>query len=710
MAASKRKSTSDAKLNGRANTKKPKLTNAGKKQDKQIADSPDDSSDESSAPDLLDFDIPDPVEDEDGDSDFSGSFLSINTADGEEEGADDDGSLAGSDDESAPKSAQSGEQPREGRVEPDKTTAPAGQTSREAHQKQKVAREERKAGKPHADSMKRLKQIWGRLRRKSHVPLEERKALTKELYELIDGKEVEFVFKHDMVRVLQTALKYGNQEQRKGIGRAFKGRYRELAEGKYSKFFIAKILMTTFERKDTEIRDLIVPEFYGHVRRLMRHPEASQLVDDLYRNFASPAQKVRMLREWYGQGIALSDSGKSVDEVSLNHMLETSPEKRKPILEALSSLIKSLLEKHMVGFEILHDAVYQYQSALKQGSDEASEFFELLKSDEDGNLLRNLAFTDYGSRIVCTFIAQSAAKDRKYILKAFKQNWAALANDRFAYRIIIACFLTIDDTVQTSKAIFPELIDGPESLLTLANGPAARISLLYLPAHADSKLLGTIYQQSSEIFQDTITKSQVTSRKAPSVRHAELLAAQSALLLPHLSAATEALLGSAVGAEFLRISLLGLQGSKADVLGAIASKAGGDPSGSDHLIQKPWAARLLKSLVQSGHYDKTEKRVIKTDPPLDFDNTLYSAIKEHVLAWATGLGSFVILSLLESSTFRGNSELRELLRSKREVLEGASRHRHDEGAKVRKGDANGEKKMVSGTAGVEQILKELEIQ
>src|SRR5271163_105543 len=56
-----------------------------------------------------------------------------------------------------------------------------GTSSKEAHAKQKQLIAERKASKPLAEQLARTKKIWERLRRKSHVPLEERKKLVEEL-------------------------------------------------------------------------------------------------------------------------------------------------------------------------------------------------------------------------------------------------------------------------------------------------------------------------------------------------------------------------------------------------------------------------------------------------------------------------------------------------------------------------------------------------
>lgn len=101
---------------------------------------------------------------------------------------------------------------------------------------------ERKAAKPNADIIERSKKLWEKLRLKSHTEKEERNKLVVELFEIVTGRVKDFVFKHDSVRVVQCAVKYSNMEQRRMIARELKGEFKTLAEGKYSKFLIAKLL------------------------------------------------------------------------------------------------------------------------------------------------------------------------------------------------------------------------------------------------------------------------------------------------------------------------------------------------------------------------------------------------------------------------------------------------------------------------------------
>src|SRR6186713_2313312 len=148
---------------------------------------------------------------------------------------------------------------------------------------------------------------------------------------------------------------------------------------------------------------MIISEFYGHVRRLINHPEAAWILDDTYRHMANPSQKARLLREWYGPEYSIKglSTGGAVT-ADLSTILEKSPEKRKPIMEHLEIQINQLIQKKLTAFTMLHDAMLQYFLACKPGTNEANDFLEHLKPDttlKDGeeldnvDLLKNLAFT-----------------------------------------------------------------------------------------------------------------------------------------------------------------------------------------------------------------------------------------------------------------------------------------------------------------------------
>lgn len=562
-------------------------------------------------------------------------------------------------------------------------------SSAEAHATQRALAKERKAAKPNADLIARSKKIWERLRRKSHVPLEERKELVAELYTIINGRVRDFVFKHDSVRVIQCALKYANKEQRLNITRELRTDIRALVESKYGKFMVAKMVV----EGDQEIRNLVVPEFYGHIKRLINHPEAAWIVDDIYRQVASAEQKARMLREWYGPEFALDNKVREEalkqsekPTADLAAILEKNPEKRKPIMQFLYQLINQLIQKQMTGFTMLHDAMYQYFINLPVGSEEAGEFLENLKSDLDdasggGDLLKNLAFTKSGSKVVCLALAYGSAKDRKLILRVYKEVMEMMAMDANAYQVLLTALEVTDDTKMSAKAIYSELLlenvsdpaEKDDRLLALLTSPTGRIPLLYpLASEAKWLLPSNLHPLLTEVHSIRST----TSKKDPVVRRSELATHIVPTLLGLIAREPSAILSSPAAARAATEILLSIPTSVdatalEEAVKALASAAAGDPTGEGHVAHNPGAGKMLRTLVAGGHFDPKTGSVAKVSRPLGFAEVLFDIVNEHVVSWAVGPSSFVVVGMLESEELEGKKKEKILkgLRKERKRLE-----------------------------------------
>lgn len=547
--------------------------------------------------------------------------------------------------------------------------------SRESHAKQKALQQERKASKPNADIISRSKQLWERLRRKSHVPLEERKKLIAELFEIIGGRVKEFVFKHDSVRVVQTALKYANIEQRKQIARELKGSYGELAQSRYAKFLIGKLIV----HGDTEIRDIIIPEFYGHVKRLIRHPEASWILDDVYRMVATSEQKATLLREWYGPEFVVFRTSMAKEEdgplsADLSKILEKNPEKRSTIMHYLFEMINQLIQKQSTGFTMLHDAMLQYFLNTKVGSTDANEFIEVLKGDEEGDLVKNLAFTKSGSRLMCLTLAYSTAKDRKLLIRNFRDTVKVMAGDLHGHLVILAAFEVIDDTKLTAKTFLTELLNQNmndatarnEELLYQVNDLTARIPLLF--PFAGDRVKWLLPDQDSDILKEVREARQETSKKDPAVRRQELVRAASPALLELITTRADTLLETSFGCQLLSEVLFDAEGDKGPALHAVAEAAKSRADTKD----SPFVGRLLKSLVQGGRFNSSTKSIEKVQPALDFHAHLYGQIKDEIMTWATGSNVFVVVALTESDDFDKKDELLKTLKKNKKALEQAS--------------------------------------
>ncbi|MCJ1433986.1 pumilio domain member 6 [Xylographa pallens] len=579
--------------------------------------------------------------------------------------------------------------------------------SKEAHAKQKAVAQERKAAKPNADSIARAKKLWERLRIQSKVPLEERKQLIAELFDIITGRVKDFVLKHDSGRVIQTALKYGNLDQRKMIARELKGEYRGLAESRYAKFMIGKLLV----HGDDEIRDLVIPEFYGHVRRMIKHPEAAWILDDVYRGAATPKQKAILLREWYGAEFAIFRLEKDYNPQSdLKVILTENPEKRAPILRSLFELINQLVQKKTIAFSMLHDAMLQYYLNVVPGSEEATEFVELLKGNEEGDLLKNLAFTKSGSRLVSLALAYSSAKDRKLLLKTYKNTIETLAFDAHGHQVLLAAYDVIDDTVLTAKSIFSEFptkeMNQSESeqhadLFTYITSLNARIPILYLFVDKPSSILPA---EDIGLLKEIHNIRLTTAKKDPDIRRKELVKALSPSFLSYIANNAEALVQNSFGCQFVSEVLLNADGDKSKALEVIANLtvSNGETPG---YLQAPAASRMLKSLALGGRFNPKTKAIDLADPPLKFNDMLYDKLGSHIVAWMTGANAFVVVGLLESVDFSHKAELKALIRKHRMELQKAV---EETGGLVKDGKAKEEKAMEAGKKGIRLLLKMVE--
>ncbi|KAK0656039.1 armadillo-type protein [Cercophora newfieldiana] len=577
------------------------------------------------------------------------------------------------------------------------------QSSRESHAKQKQLAQERKAAKPLADEVQRTKKLWEKLRRKSHVPKEERQQLVDELYGIITGKVKDFVLKHDAVRAVQTAIKYSTPAQRKQIAKELTGTYAQLAESRYAKFLIGKLLV----QNDDEIRDLIVPEFYGKVRKLIHHAEASWILDDVYRGVATKEQKANLLREWYGPEFALFRQGGTAD---LKEILANEPSKRATSMKYLFDMINGLIQKKLTGFTMLHDAMLQYFLNLKPQSEELKEFVEIVKQDENGDLLKNMAFTKSGARLACLILAYGTAKDRKQILKTFKDTFQLMCGDTHAHMIILAAYDLIDDTVLTSKSIFPEILGKNEekdleNIIFLANDLNARITARYLFEGQSRSLFPASHANDLAILAEIHEIRKTTSKKDPEIRRKELVAAMSPQLLAAVAASPNDLAYTSFGCQFITDVLLSAVGDKTSALEAIASTARGDPSPAEseemypppppHISLTPHGGKMLKTLLAGGRFDRKEGAVKRIEPPLNFADILYPVIKDHILQWAVGPSPFTVLGLLEAPDFSSKKELLKSLRANKKALEKAAKGEatdEKEKEKTKKDGASSKKK------------------
>ncbi|RPB14959.1 ARM repeat-containing protein [Morchella conica CCBAS932] len=563
-------------------------------------------------------------------------------------GIKDDGSGAEEEDEEGDEEGD--KMNTEGKVDGSAEAGTGSSKSKEAHAEQKRLAAERKQAKPLGNILIRGKKIWEQIRRRQ-LPAAERKGLIEELSKLIKGNVKELVFKHDASRIVQTALKYGDKKTKENITLELKGTYVALAQSSYGKYMVVKLM----HYGSPEMKKMVVEEFYGSVRKLIKHREASFVIEDCFREYATPAQKAMLLREFYGVEFAIFKDEKDAT-TSLKDILEKMPDKRAIIMKSLFDLISGVVEKGAVFFTIVHKAMLEYISNAKIGTPEVTEFIELVKEH-----VHDIAFTKDGTQVVMRCLALGTAKDRKVMIKQLKPVTVQLATSEVAFLVLVAVFETVDDTVLVAKSLLPEF---QSNFNNLAIDKFGRIAVLYPFAGRKPRLLPP---SALPLLKEIDELRQTTSKKDPETRQSELRNHFSPVLIEGITGNAEDLCANSFGCQFIIEVLLGATGDKASTLERVAEQAAGDPTSEGHIVGTAFGGRMLKTLVAGGHYNPKEKKVEVVTPPINFHNLLYPKIKPHILSWATGAGSFIVVGLLETEGFEHGSDLRKELKEKKSM-------------------------------------------
>ncbi|KAK7045679.1 Pumilio y domain member 6 [Paramarasmius palmivorus] len=538
--------------------------------------------------------------------------------------------------------------------------------ARESHKAQKALHEQRKAAKPHSQLLSDAKRIWS-LARQKNIPASERQKHIKDLMNVIRGKVKDIVFKHDASRIVQTVVKYGQTAERNAIAEELKGKYKELAQNKYSKFLVTKLI-----RFCPSHRASMLLEFQGHVLKLLLHREATSVLADAFELYANAYERSILLREFYGKETALftstsNDQEKEKAKKGLLGVIEgADKERRKRTLAAVKEALDSIFnnpDKGAITHAIVHRATWEYLAAINEIPEETEreklrrEIYEVCQ-----DVLPEMVHTKDGSRVVREFLAQGSAKafltsntqDRKQILKALKPHIERMCLDEEAQLVLFTALDVIDDTKLVHKSIVAQM---SESASALVATPQGRRALFYLLVPRTRRHF-TPAQISA--LAETDQARSATSKKDNHVREAEVRSSASEALLQWV-AENGAELSREPGASLVIAEImLYADGDKTAateaLLAAISSPYPSPDPSKPHLIDLPHTSRMYKTLLQGGHFNHTTKTVEKVPSwnALSFATQFVESIEKVVILGmclkGEKNGTFVIAELCSALT------------------------------------------------------------
>ncbi|KAJ3385429.1 hypothetical protein HDU92_003070 [Lobulomyces angularis] len=401
-------------------------------------------------------------------------------------------------------------------------------------QEQRSILQQRRKNKPNEPLINQCKKLWEQIRIKK-LDKPKRDVLLNQLMDLVKGKCVEIIFKHDASRIIQCCLKYGNDEQRVLIAEELKGHYLEISKGQYGRFIVSKILKFC-----KNYRNLVINSFLGQVRKIIKHKEASLILEEIYCEYASALQKQHLMEEFYGPEYSIFRASSTR---SLNELISENPVKRTSILKYLRDAIFTLLGKS--GFQlnlhtIVHRAVLDYFKQLFEfdKSNEVTEInpqvTELIEALQEH--LVHILHTREGAQVAQLSILYATPKLRKQIIKTLKSFIKKISMESYGFTVLLTIFECVDDTVLVNKSVLGELlsdapVDDSSSLkcgiLQLSRDKNASKIFLYLLNGRNGKFLPSFVCKELEAM-DFIRS--ITSKKEDKQKRKELLK----VLIPEL--------------------------------------------------------------------------------------------------------------------------------------------------------------------------------
>lgn len=523
------------------------------------------------------------------------------------------------------------------------TSSNSSGNAREQRQEKKRLQKERKLQKTHGKEIEQIKLLWEKLREKHGVPKQERERLVHEIMQLVDGKWKDVVLRHDASRVVQTVFKYADKALKHDITVSLKGTYVLLAKSAYGKYLLIKML----HYGSPQVRKSIVDEMHGHYRRLMGHKEGAYVLNDLYTIYATAKQRKQILREFFGSEYALfreAGDGKT----DLKEIIAANPEKKNYLLENLNKVITAAVNKGSIGFEIVHAMMLEYIRNVDPKSMARENFVDLIADD-----IVEMVHTKDGSQVASLTLAMSTAKERKRLLKSMRQFPTKLAKDEFGNIVMMAAFLTVDDTKLTHKA-FHEIESDLFSVLT--DKYARRPLLMLLVGPQNKKYFGVLQSRFEEIDQ----VKQEFSKKEDNARIEELLLFFLPAIVNEVVSNTSNLLKESLGTQFVLEMLLNKTVQEqteefTKLVDAVAALFSDDPKSKNHILSvNPFSGRTAKTLVHQ--------------LPA-FQTKFVDIVKQYPQEYATGEGCFSVVALLEENkdTKEGKSLRKLLAKHKKEI-------------------------------------------
>ncbi|XP_041978133.1 protein penguin [Aricia agestis] len=474
----------------------------------------------------------------------------------------------------------------------------------------------------------------------------------KELHALIKGKYKAIALTHDLSRVIQVLLKHGPPDLKIEVIEELLDMMVQMMQLKYAHHTVRRSLKYGTDN----VRHQIIKMFFGHIVSLASHTISAPILDYAFKEFATKKEKLHMQQEFYGD---MYKNTKDEKIKTLSDAYKDCPEMKSAILQSCKANIQRILDKNLHDAELFQLVLYDY--IRECSAEDRAELITTLSP-----LIVPLSNSLAGVNAACMCVWQGTNKDKKTIMKVVKKHVVPLSQHKTGYRLLLAIFDSVDDTVLVKKAIVSVLVNNLKEVLQTKDH-CGKMVLHWLVKPKDP----SAFHPSLTSFLEEGAKNG-TSKKTSELRVSELREAIIPALLKDIQANPEFWLENKV-TMLLTVAILSIETSEEIVtaLAKVICKPDWTVETNGKKILAIEDAGIHMCLKKFAVMDKTSSVSLGEKICEIEDDTLQQWIK-------TNRGCFFLVKLIENN----NEDVVKKLKTKIKPASNILKQQTSEGAKL----------------------------
>uniref|UniRef100_A0A7E4VYZ0 PUM-HD domain-containing protein n=1 Tax=Panagrellus redivivus TaxID=6233 RepID=A0A7E4VYZ0_PANRE len=298
--------------------------------------------------------------------------------------------------------------------------------------------------KPLFELSNEMKALWEKIR-SSKTPEAVKKEKVDRLFHLVQGKCAKLIYAHDTTRVIQCLLATERKDIRDVLFDELEPELVRMTKSAYARYFVIRML----KYGTNEQRSRIFKAFDGHYTSIFRVVWASGVLERAYSDYCSAARRHTIIAEFYGpEYVFLKKTGAQMPTIQDIQALPRP--KQIAVAESLFEHLEGAVAKETIKHSVCHKLLLDYFTLCSK--EQRAEMIDALKER-----VPFFCHTREGSRAAMHCVWFSTPKERKIIVKSFRDLVVNSAKDEFAHRVLLAIFDSVDDTVLVNKIITKDL-------------------------------------------------------------------------------------------------------------------------------------------------------------------------------------------------------------------------------------------------------------